>query len=224
MIAMCRNNLTGELPLFKEELSNANSSNTTKHFDRYFVREFEDKSVCYPFLYEIHYAKRKPALSHVFGLYNKHELVGVCTYGMPANPNLCFGIAGHHNRESVIELNRLVLKYNLKNEASYLVGHSIKMLPKPKIIVSYADTGQRHLGVVYQATNFLFTGTTKARTDMASKGGKHSRHSLGDPAKRVNRTAKHRYVFIHGDKRQKKQILKDLKYPTLTYPKQEDAL
>ena len=77
---------------------------------------------------------------------------------------LCKGIAGEKNKHLVIELNRLVLKNNKKNEASRLIGASFKLLPKPKIIVSYADTQQNHLGVVYQATNFLFTGTTKPRT------------------------------------------------------------
>jgi hypothetical protein len=123
---------------------------------------------------------------------------------------LCKGVAGVENRSKVIELNRLCLKYNRKNEASFLVGNSIKLLPKPKIIVSYADTAQGHEGVVYKACNFLFTGTTKPRTDMASKDGKHSRHSLGDVTQRVNRSAKHRFIFIHGSKTEKKQLLKQL--------------
>jgi hypothetical protein len=42
-----------------------------------------------------------------------------------------------------IELNRVSFtKITKKNEASYLVGNSFKLLPKNTIIVSYADSSQ----------------------------------------------------------------------------------
>tara|TARA_R110002153_G_scaffold267969_1_gene432374 strand:- start:50 stop:670 length:621 start_codon:yes stop_codon:yes gene_type:complete len=172
-----------------------------------------------PFILNIHYAKRLPSISYSFGLFNNNELVGIITYGTPASNSLCKGIAGDENKKIVLELNRLVLKNNIKNEASFLVGNSLKLLKKPKIIVSYADTKQNHNGYVYQATNFLFTGTTKPRTDMAGKDGKHSRHHLGDSSNRVNRSAKHRYVYILGNKKDKKNLLKKINYPILEYPK-----
>jgi len=173
----------------------------------------------YPWLLKKHYAKRIPSISYAFGLYDELELIGVVTYGMPASPFLCVGVCGEHNRNDVIELNRLCLDGNEKNQASFLVANSIKMLPKPKIIVSYADTAMGHIGYVYQATNFLFTGTTKERTDMASENGGHSRHNSGDSTKRVDRSAKHRYVFIHGNKQDRKRLLKELNYDVLPYPK-----
>ena len=172
-----------------------------------------------PFILNIHYAKRMPSISHAFGLFKNDDMVGIVTYGSPASPSLCKGICGENWRKNVIELNRLVLLNNIKNEASYLVSSSLKMLPFPLIVVSYADSAQNHVGYIYQASNFLFTGTTKPRTDMASKDGKHSRHSLNDRTDRVNRSAKHRYVIFVGDKRQKKLMLKDLRYPILDYPK-----
>ena len=158
-----------------------------------------------PFILDIHYAKRMPSISYAYGLFDSGDLIGMVSYGSPASPALCKGIAGEDNKSLVIELNRLVLKHNKKNQASMLIGASFKLLPKPKIVVSYADTAQNHLGVVYQATNFMFTGTSKPRTDMAGKDGKHSRHHLGDRTKRVYRSAKHRYVYILGSKNEKKK-------------------
>lgn len=178
-----------------------------------------ESKLTYPFLLDIHYAKRIPCISYAYGMYDDDELIGVITFGSPASPFLCRGLLGEEHKEKVIELNRLCLKYNRKNEASYLIANAIKLLPSPKAIVSYADTKQNHLGVIYQAANFIFTGTTKLRTDMASQDGKHSRHSLGDPTKRVVRSAKHRYVFFHGNKYRKKEMLSCLKYPILDYPK-----
>lgn len=185
------------------------------------VKLLENKKLADDFILNIHYAKRKPSISYVYGLYDKEELIGICSYGSPASPALCKGIAGEHNKSKVIELNRLVLKYNRKNEASYLVGKSLKLLPKPKIVVSYADTAQNHTGIVYQATNFYFTGTSKPRTDIAGKDGKHSRHHLGDRTKRVFRSAKHRYVYINASKKEKQKLLDELNYPIMEYPKNE---
>ena len=95
------------------------------------------------------------------------------------------------------------------------------MLPKGYYIVSYADYGGwGHIGYVYQATNWLYTGMTKERTDIFSESG-HSRHYDKEETKRQIRTAKHRYIFIVAEsKTQKKQMLKDLRYKVLDhYPK-----
>ena len=172
------------------------------------------------FILNIHYAKRMPSvIQYSFGLFEDNILVGIITYGIPASPFLCKGIAGVKNKSLVLELSRLVLKNNKKNEASMLVGKSLKLLPKPKIILSYADTDQDHVGFIYQATNFYFTGTTKPRTDMAGKNGKHSRHHLGSKTNRIFRSAKHRYVYVIGNKKDKKKLFKELKYPILNSPK-----
>lgn len=168
----------------------------------------------------IHYAKRMPSISFAYGLYHYDEMVGMVSYGTPASPSLCKGICGEEHKHNVIELNRLVLKDNLPNQASFLVSRSLKLLPKPKVVVSYADTAQDHAGIIYQACNFLFTGTTKARTDIAGKDGKHSRHHLGDRQNRINRSAKHRYVYFIGSKKDKKTLRNALRYTIEdTYPK-----
>ena len=165
-----------------------------------------------------------PSISFAYGLFKDNEMIGIVTYGSPASPFLCKGICGEKHKQNVIELNRLVLVNNEKNEASYLIANSLKMLPKPKIVVSYADTAHDHSGVVYQATNFLFTGTTKGRTDQASANGKHSRHSLGDRQNRVYRSPKHRYVIFVCSKKQKKIYMEALNYAIQPYPKAYSVL
>ena len=187
--------------------------------NNYSVKQIENKDTKHLIL-NVHYAKRMPSISFAYGLFEYDNFVGLVSYGTPASPSLCKGIMGEEYKSHVLELNRLVLVNNKKNEASYLVSQSLKLLPKPRCIVSYADTQQGHAGCIYQASNFFFTGTTKARTDMAGKDGKHSRHHLGDRTNRVYRSAKHRYVTFIGNKKQKKKYLKLLNYPILTtYPK-----
>jgi hypothetical protein len=183
----------------------------------------------------VHYAKRLPSISFAYGLFDGEELKGVITYGTPASSTLLRGIAGEEWAEKVLELNRLVLLENKRNEASRLVGASLKLLPAPKIIVSFADTSQGHEGIVYQATNFLYTGLSTKFLDPKVKGLEHQHHATyahgltnkqviekygEENVSFVERSRKHRYITFIGDKRQRKQMMAALKYKVLPYPKQ----
>ena len=193
---------------------------------------------CSHYILNIHYAKRWPSISYAFGLFVENELCGIVTYGTPASSSLRRGIAGEEFIYDVLELNRLCLKYNRKNEASFLVGNSLKMLPKNKIVVSYADISQNHVGYVYQATNFIYTGLSAKRTDWKIKGKEHlhgqtiadefrgvknrakaMRDKYGDDFYLLDRPRKHRYLFIIGDKKYKKHVMTNLKYRVCSYPK-----
>lgn len=189
------------------------------------------------FILNIHYAHRMPSISWAFGLYENDELIGVCTYGKPASSNLQKGVCGDYYAPYVQELNRLVLKYNRPNEASYFVSKALKLLPKPMIVISYADTAQNHQGVIYQATNFIYTGLSAKRTDWKVKGMEHKhgftiadefrgvqnrsramKDKYGDDFYLQERSRKHRYVYFLGSKVEIKRMKKALKYPVLSYP------
>lgn len=207
----------------------------------YDVRQI-DKRETHWLLLNVHYAKRIPPMSYAYGLFLDDELKGVVTYGMPASPSLCKGVAGEEWRKHVLELNRLCLVDNLPNEASRLVGASLKLLPKPTIIVSYADTAQNHTGFIYQATNFLYTGMTVKRTEWTVKGLEHMhtkaisnsvansdkppleaiKEKYGDRFYYRDRSQKHRYIFFVANKTDKKKLLKALRYAPLPYPKEEN--
>lgn len=195
------------------------------------------RSECAPFILEIHYAKRWPSISHSFGLFDNDELIGVVTYGTPPSATLKRGLAGDEYKHKVLELNRLCLKYNRKNEASRLVGASLKMIPE-SIVVSFADTNQGHKGYVYQACNFLYCGLSAKRTDWKVKGKEHlhgqtiadefrgvknraqaMRDKYGDDFYLEPRPRKHRYIYIVGNKRFKRSARKALKYSVEDYPK-----
>ena len=67
---------------------------------------------------------------------------------------------------------------------------------------------------------------TKRRTDKYTECGKHARHYSNDNQGkyRVIRSAKYRYIYICADKRTKRQILADLKYPIYSaYPKGDNS-
>lgn len=197
----------------------------------------------YQWLLKKHYAHSIPSISYAYGLYNSGQLVGIVTYGTPPSPPLRKGIAGAAYESIVLELNRLVLDEKTpKNSASMLVGRSIRLLPKPSIIVSYADTERGHIGYVYQATNFIYTGLSAKRTNWVIDGLEHlhsfsiadksrgqenranyMKKKYGDKFRLEERSRKHRYIYIHADKRDKKQIIKCLKYEIQPYPKGDTA-
>lgn len=196
------------------------------------------RSDCEPFIIGIHYAKRWPSISYAFGLFDNDELIGVVTYGTPPSAPLKRGIAGKEYTGDILELNRLCLKYNRKNEASKLIGSSLSMLPRNKIIVSFADISQGHAGYVYQATNFIYCGLSAKRTDWKVKGKEHlhgqtisdefrgvknraqaMRDKYGDDFYLAPRPRKHRYIYILGSKTYKKAVRKALRYKIEKYPK-----
>lgn len=180
--------------------------------ERYKVIEVSFNEVK-PFILNIHYAKRMPQVIYKYGLFENDDLVGVATYGRPVNYRICEGICGIDNKDKVYELNRLVLLNNKYNEASILISKSMKLVPQPSIILSYADTS-RHIGTIYRACNFYFIGETEPKVDYVSN--KHHRHSIG--VKRVRRSIKYRYVYFTGSKKQRRYFKESLTYPILNYP------
>ena len=171
-----------------------------------------------------HYAGRMPSVSYAFGLFDGDDMAGALTIGKPASNNLCVGLAGPKYSPRVYELNRLVARDGLpENSMSFFVGAVLRELKNTDLIlVSYADTGMGHHGYVYQATNWWYTGATKARTDKYVPGNKHSRHYTNEYNHlRKVRTSKHRYVFVP-NKKLRRVVMADLKYPILPYPKGEN--
>jgi len=206
------------------------------------LNHYEVKAVpridCEEYLLNIHYAKRWPSISYSFGLFLNGNLCGVVTYGSPPSAPLRRGLAGEDYKKDVIELNRLCLRENRKNEASVLISRSLQILPKNKIVVSFADTSRGHVGGVYQAANFLYCGLSAKRTDWKVKGKEHlhgqtiadefrgeknrvkaMRDKYGDDFYLHPRPRKHRYVFIVGSKKYKKKAKAALLYKLEPYPK-----
>jgi len=181
-----------------------------------------------------HYLHRKAPCSMAFGLFHKDSLdcLGVVVYGTPASSALRKGLCGVEQVENVYELTRLWVDDSVpKNGESFLIGNTLRLLDK-EIIVSFADNAQQHIGIVYQATNWIYTGLSAKRTDWTVEGiDKHGhtwadkysaqemRELFGDRFSLQQRSRKHRYVFINASKSRKKQLLSLLRYPVMPYPK-----
>lgn len=180
------------------------------------------KEEAHPWLTRKHYAKRIPIIMYAFGLYQGGKLCGVCTYGLPPSRHLCVGVCGEKYADNVLELNRLILQENQKNVCSFFIAKTLKELPKPSIVISYADSSMSHNGYIYQATNFLYVGLSAIRKDPVGfdcTSGKHSRGKWTKGGELVDRPRKHRYVYFVGSKKQKRDMREALNYEIEPYPK-----
>jgi hypothetical protein len=179
--------------------------------------------------------RKVPGIRHCWGLWAGERLAGVVTFSNPVSYTLCRGVCGPHYKNDVLELSRLVVNTPAKNAASFLIGQSLRRLAKIRnaVVVAYADCNDHvgHVGYVYQACNFLytgngsvvpkyvdaFTGETIAHT-RRHVDTKERRHG---PLKSVNQRGKHRYIIFIGDKRWCRAARRSLRYPLLPYPKGE---
>lgn len=207
--------------------------------EKYTVRVI-DSFLCKEWIMKKHYAHRMPPVEYSFGLYdNSNILIGIVTYGTPLSTGLRDLFL---NNFKVIELNRLCINDGSEwNCLSFLVSSSLKLLPKPMCVVSYADTEQGHHGYIYQATNFIYTGLSAKRTDWKIKGLEHlhgatisdlsrgksnrsewMREKYGDDFYLEGRSRKHRYFYFVGNKKQVKEMRIKLPYKTEPYPKGEN--
>ena len=183
-----------------------------------------------------HYAHRIPPISFAFGLYGDGILEGVCTFGSPASHDLIVGAMGEDYTFNFLELNRLVVNDGLpRNTLSFFVSSCLRNLPRPMVVISYADSGKGHHGYIYQATNWIYTGMSKSHTDYLPEGMEdaHQRSvsqvSVTEWRKttnlvKVERSRKHRYFMFLGDKRQVRKMMADLKFPIVKeYPKGDNT-
>lgn len=207
-----------------------------------------DKETAKQMVLAHHYSGRCPGIKYTYGLYEHGTLVGCVVYSIPASYTLCNGVCGPEHRDYVLELARLVVTTTTPNAASYLVGRSLAVLPD-HIIVSYADCNDHvgHVGYVYQATNWLYTGKGNAEPVYLLEADHPSGLKAGTPISYTRRhidqkardlgfdwvqnastgsglvrkpqVGKHRYVYLTGSKRFRRSAREALRYKVSCYPK-----
>ena len=199
-----------------------------------------DKKIAQDIVIKNHYLHRKASCCIAFGAYVDEELIGVCMFGIPASPSVCIGLCGPKEKDRVLELTRLWIDDKIQNyPESTLISKSLKLLRQSEykdkdIIISYADSEQQHLGVIYQATNWIYLGMSDKHIQYKVEGiSGHSRHYfdefggiekakiiLGNKMIAYERPRKYRYLYINTKCRiRRKEILSELRYRVQFYPK-----
>ena len=188
------------------------------------------------FIKQYHYSHSHPGgVDFAFKVTMNDVLVGACIFGyMAGNIKASCVLRGIEDAKYYRELMRLVLLDQIeKNSESKFVGWCLRWLKKEtslKAIISFADPHYGHIGTVYQASNWLYTGLQKsprprifiADRELHPKScynlyGTSSIKLLENLGLQVStscREPKHRYVYVFD-----KTLQNRLKYEVVPYVK-----
>lgn len=138
------------------------------------------KSTAREYISMFHYSKTFPdSTLYCYAAFYNNEIVGVVTYGMGCGKNQFTAIIPSIKNGEYLELTRLWCSdLAINNIESYLISHSLKMLPqRVKLVISFSDEAQGHCGIVYQASNFYYLGKNNGGKMLMTRNGipKHPR-------------------------------------------------
>ena len=218
-------------------------------------------SVAKKMIIEKHYTHAFSMCRYALGIYyvgekdhkfydeKEKKLIGCMTYGYPVGRSAIKSMIPTLEKEEVLELTRLYIDDGYgKNIESLSMGKSFKWLKQNasniKMLISYADPEQMHLGTIYQATNWLYQDCRDiqlmpnysvslgephkwihSRT-VFSKWGSHNvehlKKHIGQTFYRKREAPKHRYLYFLGSSRENKKMRTQLKHDCKAYPKNKE--
>ena len=217
------------------------------------VIEPTKKDVVYKLVTDKHYAGTWTASSNMYAVYydcGEHQffsgkelkLIGVVLYGNPVGFRVVKSICEEFTDNDVLELKRLWIEDGYgKNIESYVISQTLKMLkkdsPQTKVVISYADPGANHKGIIYRASNWLYQGNDIGMGDAYMYRYPNTDNWLSDRAigeqlgtnglqgvlskvpdmEYRKKLRKHRYIYFLCGKKEKKRLIKKLKHPLVDY-------
>jgi hypothetical protein len=190
-----------------------------------------------------------------FGLYFGEHLAGTASFGRTGGTQVAASICGSEHAHRVATLCRgACVHWAHAHSASFLINAACKEMTKKgyNIFVAYSDPNAGEIGTVYQASNWLYCGTTNPTEKFRTPSGEvkdarlvsaYSRDRTGGTLKYRRTRAeqkqllveegceffkdggrKHRYAGIYGDRRIKRILRRALKWEVLPYPKRQRPL
>ena len=162
-----------------------------------------------------HYLHTMPGGTKLaFGIFSGKRLMGTVTLGV--GPFNVHRLVAGSTRDDCLVLSRLWLADDLpKNSESRVLAVILRSLGRDtsvKFLVTYADPTAGHVGTIYQATGWLYTGMSEpsvlydigdgvlrnSRTLGHAYGTRSSRYfsEHGVELKGMRQEAKHRYVYF----------------------------
>lgn len=170
-----------------------------------------------------HYSKCLPVADMVtIGVWENDKFSGCVIYARGSNPQLSKPYKLKSNE--VVELTRVALSKH-KSTVTKIISLSLNLLkninPGLKLIVSFADTRQGHIGKIYQAGNWIYTGLTKGTPEYFYKGKWIHQRQKGclklkkeiiDKLKKRSGSTKLRYIMPLNKKIRRKVIKMSVPY------------
>jgi hypothetical protein len=180
-----------------------------------------------------HYSDLFPTgKNNYLGVWEDGKFIGSVIFGLGASASIGkpYGLGTFE----MCELVRVALK-NHSETVTKIISKSLKVLKSKnkglRLCISFADPYYGHLGIIYQAGNWIYTGTSQSFSMYKLLSGQmvHERRFSGQGwnnpqpvpfgAIKIKMPPKHRYLYPL-DKRMRRQIL-PLAQP---YPKRADVV
>jgi hypothetical protein len=166
-----------------------------------------------------HYSKCLPTGKIVkIGVWEENKFIGVVLFSRGASPFLLkkYNISPDQG----CELTRIAMKKH-QTPVSRIVKIALvflkKKCPELRLVVSFADPEQGHIGGVYQAGNWIYSGTSNKTIEYYVNGkwryvrGAYYKKTDNTPTR--ERLGKHRYLMPLDDDMKKSIILINKQYP-----------
>ena len=193
------------------------------------------KSKAKKFIKEHHYSGNCHVSPLAWGLVIDDQLKGAIAFANPIAEEVRSQVFGKTFRGTVTELHRLVtLDECPKNTESWLISKGLECLkshsPQFWAVVSYADSTLGHTGMIYQATNAIYFGTTEGTHYYIDQEGSlrpHRRDNTTISREEARsrgwevseRDGKHSYLYLLPKNKNHKRKLKEmLKVDPKPYP------
>ena len=171
-----------------------------------------------------------------FGILLGNRTAGAITFGV--GPMEAHSLIAGAGLDDIVTLTRFWLSDDLPpNSETRVLAVTLRALrrhTKLKAVLSYADPSRGHVGTIYQAGGWLYTGLSQATPlyDLGDGRPRHGRtlgHALGThsiahlrsrgvPVRLVPQAAKHRYVYLLDQTSRVR-----LTVPVLPYPKKDQV-
>lgn len=200
----------------------------------YEVREIRG-GVGRDYIRENHYSRSCHNGPMCWGLFDNEDMIGVIAFATPNSENVRRSVYGPGRESEVTELHRLFVEDGTPtNTESWFISRALGLLkikrPGISAVLTFADGTEGHSGVIYQATNATYSGTTGRARFWRDREGRlrHPRQNghnvTPDEAREMGwtpemREAKHRYVYFLGTPSQRRRRRKESVLPSLDYPK-----
>tara|TARA_Y100000296_G_C5086078_1_gene212456 strand:- start:70 stop:768 length:699 start_codon:yes stop_codon:yes gene_type:complete len=174
----------------------------------------------------------------------KLKLIGAILYGHPVGFRVVKSISDELENGDVLEIRRLWIEDGYgKNIESYVISQTLKMVkkysPQTKIVISFADPSVNHKGIIYRACNFYYQGenpssigsnkyqyrypnskvwmsTRAMKNKVGTSGHMGILNKIPDIEYRKS-LVKYRYLYFLCNRKEKKRLIKSLKYPLVSY-------
>lgn len=221
---------------------------------KYYLKQ-STKDEVYDMIVNKHYAGRWTGASLILGIYEigsethnffnliNDKLIGCLVYGSPVARHGVKSISLNLDFDQVWELKRLWIEDGHgTNIESFCISQSIKYIkqnhPKIKVLISYADPTENHLGLIYRATNWLYQGNEVSHSGSMYQYRFSEDEQWISPRAMNNKIGvcgltdvlkiypnihyklierKHRYLYFTCSNSEKKRIISELKHPIINY-------